>query len=117
MSELSKLHLCSYHRIPVSCDVCGTSSADILDTDDDPQIMIMPPSGNAKLREDHLGVKGEHATPEGVLQIGGPRASAYQKLYVHFSAPSVRRWLIGRHTKPGDLASLHAAYTSFGRRE
>lgn len=65
---------------------------DITDGDDnlddgevDPQILIIPTSGDAEFQKGYLGVEGEHAAVEGELQIKGIRASACQKVYVAFS--------------------------------
>lgn len=68
---------------------------DILDGDDgpddgdtvDPQILIIPPSGDAEFQKGYLGVEGERAAVEGELQIKGIRASACQKVYVVFPLP------------------------------
>ena len=66
---------------------------DILDGDDgpddgnvDPQILIIPTSGDAEFQKGYLGVEGERAAIEGELQIKGIRASACQKVYVAFPA-------------------------------
>ena len=60
---------------------------DVLDADDgpddgdvDPQILIIPPSGDAEFQKGYLGVEGERAAVEGELQIKGIRASACQKV-------------------------------------
>lgn len=66
---------------------------DILDGDDgpddgnvDPQILIIPTSGDAEFQKGYLGVEEERAAIEGELQIKGIRASACQKVYVAFPA-------------------------------
>ena len=48
----------------------------------DPQILIIPTSGDADFQKGYLGVEGERAAIEGELQIKGIRASACQKVYV-----------------------------------
>ncbi|KAF9787270.1 hypothetical protein BJ322DRAFT_1019722 [Thelephora terrestris] len=62
------------------------------DGDVDPQILIIPTSGNAEFQKGYLGVEDERAAVEGELQIKGIRASACQKV----------------------LVSLHTVETSFG---
>ena len=52
------------------------------DGDVDPQILIIPTSGDAEFQKGYLGVEGERAAVEGELQIKGIRASAFQKVYV-----------------------------------
>ena len=51
----------------------------------DPQILIIPTSGDAEFQKGYLGVEGERAAIEGELQIKGIRASACHKVYVAFS--------------------------------
>jgi len=69
---------------------------DVLDADDgpddgdvDPQILIIPPSGDAEFQKGYLGVEGERAAVEGELQIKGIRASACQKVYVELSMSQI----------------------------
>jgi len=50
----------------------------------DPQILIIPTSGDAEFQKGYLGVEGERAAIEGELQMKGIRASACQKVYVAF---------------------------------
>ena len=50
----------------------------------DPQILIIPTSGDAEFQNGYLGVQDEHAAIEGELQIKGIRAAACQKVYVEF---------------------------------